>query len=105
MKTIEFEVVEPTPHIPQYNDILDSWIKPYIPKVAMSGIIENPEDGRFKPENGITIKEFLVILNKFDMIRFGDLPQKKVIKNINLSKKDWDYFGTANMLIGMNEDK
>ena len=105
MKTIEFEVVEPTPHIPQYNDILDSWIKPYIPKVAMSGIIENPEDGRFKPENGITIKEFLVVLNKFDMIRFGDLPQKKVIKNINLSKKDWDYFGTANMLIGMNEDE
>ena len=60
LKTIEFEVVELSPQLPRYIDVSDSWVKPYLADLTTIGILDYPEDGRFKPENGITIKEFLL---------------------------------------------
>jgi len=105
LNTIEFEVVELSPQLPRYIDVSDSWVKPYLADLTTIGILDYPEDGRFKPENGITIKEFLSIVNKLKMAMLEIIPSVKKEKTIPLSKKDWDYFGSCNMLIGLTENE
>ncbi|MBP1926425.1 phosphotransferase system HPr-like phosphotransfer protein [Sedimentibacter acidaminivorans] len=47
-----------------FSDISDHWAKDYIIKVANNGIVTGYSDGKFKPENSVTVLESLVMMSR-----------------------------------------
>lgn len=58
-----------------FFDLEEHWAKDFVSKAVLNNIINGYEDGTFKPDECVTIAEFLkmvVCAGKYDLIRHGD---------------------------------
>lgn len=74
-----------------FNDITDHWAKSYIERVEKNGLVTGYENGKFKPDNNVTVLESLIMMSRLYKID-EDIkkeiineykPSLKTIKNIS----------------------
>lgn len=101
----KFEAVAVIPHISQFSDIIGSDARSDIEYLSERGVIVNYPDERFKPNNKMTTKEFLTMLNRVRLTYSDDFEIEKQTKTIKLSEKDFDYYASMNILINLNQSE
>ena len=78
-----------------FNDIADHWAKSYIERVEKNGLVTGYENGKFKPDNNVTVLESLIMMSRLYKID-EDIkeeiideykPSLKTMKNI--SNYEW----------------
>jgi len=69
------------------------------------GIIPEYPDNKYKPNNKMTTKEFLTMLNRIRLVYDKGFRVNKVKKDINLSSKDFDYYSSMNILINLTAEE
>lgn len=82
-----------------FADIENHWAEKSIENLMKHGIVEASQDKTYMPDEFITAKEFLVLLNRYKL--FTDIRNEKILKDIRLNKSDSAYYDIANVLSGM----
>lgn len=101
--TMQFQVVELIPSIGDYTDIATSWARSEISLLAQYGILEKSIDKKYKPNNPVSIKEFISYLDKMEMALDLDVDYSRTAVSLGVSTKDWDYY-TLNDFAGLISD-
>lgn len=86
-----------------FSDISDHWAKRYIERVEKNGLVSGYEDGKFKPDNNVTVLESLVMLSRLyeidDDIKKEVIdeykPSLKTMKNVLYNEWSLDYLAVA----------
>lgn len=96
------EIVELEDNIlKEYEDIQNHWAKEAIEKATKQGILKGYKDNKYNPEKNITIKEFLVVMNRIKIKK--ETNGERIITKINLNKNDWSYYNIKNATMNMTQ--
>lgn len=99
IKIADLKVVDLENRADAFTDIENHWAEKSIKNLMMHGIIEGSQNKTYKPDEFITSKEFLVLLNRYKL--FTDIRNEKILKDIRLNKSDLAYYDIANVLSGL----
>ncbi len=103
---IGLDVMKINNEIIAFTDISDPILNKKIDDLQYYGIIAGSSDRLFKPNNNITIKDFLVILNRY-MVLYH-YKKNELVKNpklINLTDKDPAYYQAQNLLAALIQEE
>lgn len=75
----------------EFNDISSHWAKDIIIETASKGFINGYEDGSFKPDNMISVKEALAILGRYAMSNQELVNNQVADYQIEPNSKNWGY--------------
>lgn len=101
VRYISFKVVDIKPSEKKLSDIQNHWAKETIKKAISKGIIDGYRDNTFRPNETVSTKDFLVMINKVKLLT--DREDKK-LSLIKLDKSDWSYYEVANATMGIREE-
>ncbi|HCC08162.1 MAG TPA: hypothetical protein DEP72_08425 [Clostridiales bacterium] len=90
---------KPVSNVVAFTDLGSSWAKDIVTQMVSSGIVDGYDDLTFRPNNNVTVKEFIAMLN-----RVNPNVVKETINNIdiNLNRTDWAYYEVKNVLSKIN---
>ncbi|MTI71638.1 MAG: S-layer homology domain-containing protein [Firmicutes bacterium] len=86
----------------EFYDIRDHWAREYIMDMAKKGITNGYENNTFKPNNFITVKEFIAFLARVSIDEDFEIENTY---DINLYKDDWAYYEVKSVLSKINFGK
>ena len=75
----------------EFKDISSHWAKDIIVETASKGFINGYEDGSFKPDNMISVKEALAILGRYAMSNQELVNNQVADYQIEPNSKNWGY--------------
>lgn len=75
----------------EFKDISSHWAKDIIIETASKGFINGYEDGSFKPDNMISVKEALAILGRYAMSNQELVNNQVADYQIESNSKNWGY--------------
>lgn len=75
----------------EFKDISGHWAKDIILETASKGIINGYEDGKFKPDNMISVKEALAILGRYAMSNQELVNNQVADYQIEPNSKNWGF--------------
>lgn len=75
----------------EFKDISSHWAKDIIIETASKGFINGYEDGKFKPDNMISVKEALAILGRYAMSNQELVNNQVADYQIEPNSKNWGY--------------
>lgn len=75
----------------EFKDISSHWAKDIIVETASKGFINGYEDGSFKPDNMISVKEALAILGRYAMSNQELVNNQVADYQIESNSKNWGY--------------
>ncbi len=105
LKPVVLEVIEIDKTPPSFTDIEGNWAKNNIEDLAAKGIIGRVPDNKYKPNNNITIKDFLTMINRYQMLELPDMKAAKKQKEIALTNKDGAYYHSMNILMDLTQEE
>ena len=68
-----------------FNDIKDHWAKSYIERVEKNGLVTGYENGKFKPDNNVTVLESLIMMSR--LYKIDEDVKEEIIKEYKPSLK------------------
>ncbi|SKC87396.1 S-layer homology domain-containing protein, partial [Maledivibacter halophilus] len=101
IRNINFKVVDIKPSDEKPKDTQNHWANESIERSISKGIVKGYEDNTFRPDEKVSTKEFLVMLNKVKLLTGRE---DKKLNSINLNKADWSYYEVANATMGIKEE-
>ena len=68
-----------------FSDIKDHWAKSYIERVEKNGLVTGYENGKFKPDNNVTVLESLIMMSR--LYKIDEDVKEEIIKEYKPSLK------------------
>jgi hypothetical protein len=88
-----------------FNDVDGShWAYHDIKELAFAGLANGYEDGSYKPDRNITIREFMTLLNRFTSKANVEVESFNNEAHIPLSENDWAYLDVFSVYRRIKED-
>lgn len=90
---LPIETAKTTSKAVRFTDVSQgSWYYTRVLKIANMGLVKGYEDNTFKPEQNMTVREFLIIFSRY--LKTQQIPNAYRISNevpLELTRADWGY--------------
>ena len=100
--TSEFTVDSFATEGAEFTDISGHWAEEEIKKAAETGMIKGYEDNTFRPEESVSVEEFMTILTRLDP---SGEPKERRELNISIDSSDWSENYIKNIINKMTSEQ